>query len=203
MGPAIRWRALLAFVVLAVGITPSASPAAPSRPPLSRGTMRFWRTCRDERSCSSGSRRTPAPASSAIGRGPTDSRRARPRVTSAASRRSASASRECASRPSADGCRAPASWIARAPTLRFFAERMPQEHGWFFHFINLRTGAREWQSELSSIDTALLVSWRADGAALLRRRPRDCPSCGRHLSARGLSVDAGRRPARAVARLEA
>jgi hypothetical protein len=42
-------------------------------------------------------------------------------------------------------------------TLRFFAERMPHEHGWFFHFVNLRTGAREWQSELSSIDTALLL----------------------------------------------
>ena len=45
---------------------------------------------------------------------------------------------------------------ARA-TLRFFAERTPQEHGWYFHFINLRTGAREWESELSSIDSALLL----------------------------------------------
>ena len=43
-------------------------------------------------------------------------------------------------------------------TLRFFSERMPQEHGWFFHFVNLRTGAREWQSELSSIDSALLLA---------------------------------------------
>jgi hypothetical protein len=34
---------------------------------------------------------------------------------------------------------------------------MPQEHGWFFHFVNLHTGTREWQSELSSIDTALLL----------------------------------------------
>jgi hypothetical protein len=42
-------------------------------------------------------------------------------------------------------------------TLRFFAERIEQEHGWFFHFINLHTGAREWNSELSSIDTALLL----------------------------------------------
>jgi hypothetical protein len=56
-------------------------------------------------------------------------------------------------------------WLPRAEvidrtrtTLRFFAERMPQQHGWFFHFINLGTGAREWQSELSSIDTALLLS---------------------------------------------
>jgi len=43
-------------------------------------------------------------------------------------------------------------------TLRFFARRMEQEHGWFFHFVNLHSGAREWQSELSSIDTALLLA---------------------------------------------
>ena len=56
------------------------------------------------------------------------------------------------------------NWLPRAEvidrtrtTLRFLGERMPQEHGWFFHFINLHTGAREWQSELSSIDTALLL----------------------------------------------
>jgi hypothetical protein len=35
---------------------------------------------------------------------------------------------------------------------------MPHERGWFFHFVNLRTGAREWKSELSSIDTALLLA---------------------------------------------
>ena len=56
-------------------------------------------------------------------------------------------------------------WLPRAQvmdrtrtTLRFFGERMPQEHGWFFHFVNLQTGAREWQSELSSIDSALLLA---------------------------------------------
>jgi hypothetical protein len=43
-------------------------------------------------------------------------------------------------------------------TLRWFAERMPHERGWFYHFVNLRTGAREWQSELSSIDSALLLA---------------------------------------------
>ena len=40
-------------------------------------------------------------------------------------------------------------------TLRFFAERMDHQRGWFYHFVTLRTGAREWASELSSIDTAL------------------------------------------------
>ena len=56
-------------------------------------------------------------------------------------------------------------WLPRATvvdrvrtTLRFFAERQGQEHGWFYHFINFHTGAREWNSELSSIDTALLMA---------------------------------------------
>jgi len=43
-------------------------------------------------------------------------------------------------------------------TLRFFAGPMEQEHGWFYHFVNLHSGAREWKSELSSIDTALLLA---------------------------------------------
>ena len=43
-------------------------------------------------------------------------------------------------------------------TLRFFAERLEHQHGWFFHFINLKDGSREWKSELSSIDTALLLA---------------------------------------------
>ena len=42
-------------------------------------------------------------------------------------------------------------------TLRFFAERSEHQHGWFYHFVNLRSGAREWKSEVSSIDTALLL----------------------------------------------
>ena len=42
-------------------------------------------------------------------------------------------------------------------TLRFFAERSRHEHGWFYHFVDIRSGAREWNSELSSIDTALLL----------------------------------------------
>ena len=55
-------------------------------------------------------------------------------------------------------------WIPRADviartrsTLRFFAQRIDHEHGWFYHFIDLSTGKRVWNSELSSIDTALLL----------------------------------------------
>ncbi|MGH9966828.1 MAG: glucoamylase family protein [Pyrinomonadaceae bacterium] len=43
-------------------------------------------------------------------------------------------------------------------TLRFFATRAFQEHGWFYHWLDAKTGQRRWQSEVSSIDTALLVA---------------------------------------------
>lgn len=42
-------------------------------------------------------------------------------------------------------------------TLRFFAYRATQEHGWFYHWMDARTGARRWNSEVSSIDTTLLL----------------------------------------------
>ena len=56
-------------------------------------------------------------------------------------------------------------WISREEaerrtlvTLRFFWERMPQEHGFFYHFVDMRTGARFGKVELSSIDTALFIA---------------------------------------------
>jgi hypothetical protein len=61
-------------------------------------------------------------------------------------------------------------------TLWWFAEKMPQERGWFYHFVNIRTGAREWQSELSSIDTALLLA----GVLTARRCFQDDPAVVRH-----------------------
>jgi hypothetical protein len=42
-------------------------------------------------------------------------------------------------------------------TLRFFANKAFQEHGWFYHWLDSKTGERRWQSEISSIDTALLL----------------------------------------------
>src|SRR5688572_15660193 len=42
-------------------------------------------------------------------------------------------------------------------TLEFLWERLPHEHGLYYHFIDVATGAREWKSELSSIDTGLLM----------------------------------------------
>jgi hypothetical protein len=43
-------------------------------------------------------------------------------------------------------------------SLHFFAERAPQEHGWFYHWMDTRSGERRWNSEVSSIDTALLLA---------------------------------------------
>lgn len=55
-------------------------------------------------------------------------------------------------------------WIGRAAarrrarnTLEFFAHHAPGSHGWFYHFLNLRSGRRAWSSEVSTIDTALLL----------------------------------------------
>ena len=41
--------------------------------------------------------------------------------------------------------------------LRFVHDRLPHVHGFHYHFVDWRTGERVWKSELSSIDTALLV----------------------------------------------
>ncbi len=43
-------------------------------------------------------------------------------------------------------------------TLRFLLNTAPEEHGFFYHFIDSRTGERRWSSEVSSIDTALLLT---------------------------------------------
>jgi hypothetical protein len=43
-------------------------------------------------------------------------------------------------------------------TLRFFAKQVPHVHGWFYHWMDAATGDRRWNSEISSIDTALLLA---------------------------------------------
>jgi hypothetical protein len=56
-------------------------------------------------------------------------------------------------------------WLARGEargrvlrTLRFLADGAPRERGWFPHWMDAATGERRWQSEFSSIDTALLLA---------------------------------------------
>lgn len=43
-------------------------------------------------------------------------------------------------------------------TLRFVLENVEHEHGFLYHFVNGQTGARDWRSEVSSIDTALFLA---------------------------------------------
>ncbi|HXJ91681.1 MAG TPA: glucoamylase family protein [Terriglobia bacterium] len=69
-------------------------------------------------------------------------------------------------------------WISRdsarariLTTLRFFASQAPQVHGWFYHFMDTASGQRVWNSEVSSIDTALLLS----GILTARRAFSDDP----------------------------
>ena len=54
-------------------------------------------------------------------------------------------------------------------TLRFFANDALQQHGWFYHWLDVSTGERVWKSEVSSIDSALLVA----GALTARQYFRD------------------------------
>src|SRR5579872_3731865 len=42
--------------------------------------------------------------------------------------------------------------------LRFLRYHAPQTHGYFYHWLNMHTGAIEWNSEVSDIDTALLMA---------------------------------------------
>lgn len=42
-------------------------------------------------------------------------------------------------------------------TLRFFWKKMSHEHGFYYHWANINTGERLWQSEVSSVDTAIFL----------------------------------------------
>ena len=56
-------------------------------------------------------------------------------------------------------------WIAKDDAyylvlkiLKTFRDTVPNEKGFFYHFLDMRTGHRTWSSEVSSIDTALLLA---------------------------------------------
>jgi hypothetical protein len=42
-------------------------------------------------------------------------------------------------------------------TLRHLVYEQEHQHGWYFHFVDAQSGERVWKSELSTIDTALLL----------------------------------------------
>jgi hypothetical protein len=69
-------------------------------------------------------------------------------------------------------------WISRAQgeerarqTLTFVRDRLANEHGWLYHFVDARSGERVWSCELSSIDTGLFLA----GAILAGRYFRGTP----------------------------
>ncbi|MBX3738818.1 MAG: hypothetical protein KF715_19145 [Candidatus Didemnitutus sp.] len=56
-------------------------------------------------------------------------------------------------------------WVQRAAAaervrakLRFLANEAPRQKGFFYHFMEMDTGARAWKCELSSIDSALIYA---------------------------------------------
>ncbi|MBI2498382.1 MAG: hypothetical protein HYV75_10885 [Opitutae bacterium] len=56
-------------------------------------------------------------------------------------------------------------WVPRAEAvgrvramLRFLAHEAPRQHGFYYHFMEMDTGARAWKCELSSMDSALLYA---------------------------------------------
>ena len=57
------------------------------------------------------------------------------------------------------------NWIREAEAkerartaLRFFSDHAEHQRGWFYHFLDATSGARVWNCEVSSIDTALLLA---------------------------------------------
>ena len=42
-------------------------------------------------------------------------------------------------------------------TLSFLSHKLPTHRGFFYHFANMNTGERVWDSEVSSVDTAILL----------------------------------------------
>jgi len=42
-------------------------------------------------------------------------------------------------------------------TLRFLWKKMPTHRGFYYHFADINTGERTWDSEVSSVDTAMLL----------------------------------------------
>ena len=77
-------------------------------------------------------------------------------------------------------------------TLAFLLEECPHEHGFLYHFIDMESGQRMFGSELSSIDTALLLC----GVLLCREyfsgNTTDCSAGDDVLQAYRLAVDAER-----------
>jgi hypothetical protein len=51
----------------------------------------------------------------------------------------------------------PAAEARALNTMRFLWKKLPNHRGFFYHFANINTGERLWDSEVSSVDTAILL----------------------------------------------
>lgn len=60
-------------------------------------------------------------------------------------------------------------------TLRFYAERAKDEHGWFYHFIDVKTGERSGNNEVSVSDS----TWLFAGALTARQYFAEDPEIAR------------------------
>ena len=84
----------------------------------------------------------------------------------------------------------PMRWTRAFTTLRFLWKKLPNHRGFFYHFANLETGERMFDSEVSSVDTAILLC----GVLTCRehfRHPGTRNACGSDLQPRGLDLAVG------------
>jgi len=69
-------------------------------------------------------------------------------------------------------------WISRdeaaqriRTTLQFFATRAFHEHGWFYHWMEVSNGERQWDSEVSSVDTSFFLGGALTAARYFSKDP--------------------------------
>ena len=65
-------------------------------------------------------------------------------------------------------------------TLEFFAAKAYQQHGWFYHWMEVSSGESRWDSELSTIDTALFLAGALTAAQCFAEDP-DIPKLAKQI----------------------
>ena len=80
-------------------------------------------------------------------------------------------------------------------TLAFAHDTLAAEHGWFFHFMDWKSGARAWESEVSSIDTALFIAGALVAGEYFGGRAKEiAASLYRRVNFHWMLTDGGARP---------
>ncbi len=65
-------------------------------------------------------------------------------------------------------------------TLQFFATRAFHEHGWFYHWMDVSNGERQWDSEVSSVDTSFFLGGALTAARYFSNDP-DIPRLAKEI----------------------